>query len=114
MRWLAAALGLFNKRDKESCQFRIFIEVLKGSRSTGANVGLSSDELAYHLGISRGTVVHHLKKLLEAGIIIREGRKYALRAYNLEMLVNELQRDTRNAFEDMREIAKKIDEDLKL
>jgi len=111
IRWLAEALGMFSSRDRESCQFRIFIEILKSMRT---KKGLSSDELAYRLRISRGTVIHHLKKLLEAGIIIKEGRIYTLRAYSLEALANELERDARNAFEDIREAAKKIDEDLKL
>lgn len=111
IRWLATALGMFNTRDKERCQFRIFIEILKSTRT---KKGLSSDELAYRLDISRGTVIHHLKKLLEAGIIIREGKKYALRAYNLEALTYELQRDARNAFEDIKEISKSIDKDLNL
>lgn len=111
IRWLAAALGMFNPRDKESCQFRIFIEILKSLRT---KKGLSSDELAYRLRISRGNTVHHLKKLLEAGIITKEGKKYTLRSYNLESLIYELQRDARNAFEDIKEVAKKIDKDLGL
>jgi predicted transcriptional regulator len=99
-------LGLFNVRDKDKSCFRIFIELLKAAKHRKA---LSSDELAYHLGLSRGTIVHHINKLMEAGIVITEGSKYILRVYNLKELIDEVERDIKNTTEQLRDIAKDID-----
>src|SRR3989338_4739748 len=73
LQWLGSSLGLINLRDKDKSCFRIFIELLKSAKSHHA---LTSDELAYSLSLSRGTVVHHLNKLLESGFVINEKNKY--------------------------------------
>ncbi len=106
--WLGKSLGLFSERDSESSLYRVFVELIKSSRS-GA---ISSDELAYRLGLSRGTVVHHLNKLLESGMIVREGRGYLLRDANLEALVDELRKDLRRTMDTLKEIARQIDDEL--
>lgn len=106
LQWLGAALGLFNLRDKDKSCFRIFIELLKSSKK---GIPLTSDQLADKLELSRGTVVHHLQKLMEAGIVIPEKSRYLLRVDNLEMLIDEIQRDTYRAFEDLKQVASEID-----
>jgi len=54
---------------------------------------LSSDELADRLGLSRGTVVHHLNKLLDSGIIVQAHRGYILRVDSLRELIQSLKKD---------------------
>lgn len=107
--WFGQSLGLFSERDKDSSLYRLFVEMIKNSR---AGRPLTSDELAYRLKLSRGTVVHHLNKLLESGIVVTERNRYALRVENLEVLVDELRRDIRRAMEGLKEIARQIDEEL--
>jgi len=70
--------------------------------------------LAYKLKLSRGTVVHHLNKLLESGIIVADRNRYILRVNNLEVLVNELRKDIRRTMDALKEIARQIDEELRL
>ena len=111
LKWLGYSLGLFSERDKDSSLYRLFVELLKCSRGSHA---VTSDELARRLDLTRGTVVHHLNKLLESGIIVEERNRYALRVRNLEILVDELRKDIRRTMEDLREIAKQIDEELRL
>ena len=111
LKWLGHSLGLFSERDKDSSLYRLFVELIKSSRSRRA---LTSDELAQRLDLSRGTVVHHLNKLLESGIIIGERNRYMLRVENLEVLVDELRKDIRRAMDDLKEIAKQIDEQLEI
>ena len=111
LRWFGQSLGLFSERDKDSSLYRMFVELIKSTRRGQA---LSSDELAYRLNLSRGTVVHHLNKLLESGIIVSEHNKYALRVANLEILVDELKRDLRRTMENLTDIAKQLDEELGL
>jgi predicted transcriptional regulator len=109
LQWLGSSLGLFSLRDKDKSSFRVFIELLK---ATKRHEGLNSDELAYRLGLSRGTVVHHLKKLIDSGLVVSEKKKYLLRVDSLGTLVDEIERDMKQACEDLKQIAKEIDEKL--
>ena len=111
LRWLGHSLGLFSERDKDSSLYRLFVELIK---STRGNRPITSDELAQRLDLSRGTVVHHLNKLLESGIVIADRNRYTLRVRNLEVLIDELRKDVRRAMDDLKAIAKQIDEELEL
>lgn len=109
LQWFGSSLGLFGLRDRDRSCFRLFIELLKAAKGQDR---LSSDELAYKLELSRGTVVHHLNKLMEAGIIIHEHNRYFLRVESLKMLVDELKKDIRRTIDDLDEIADEIDKTL--
>jgi predicted transcriptional regulator len=111
LQWLGSSLGLFNLRDKDKSCFRIFIELVKTAKKQDT---ISSDELALRLKLSRGTVVHHLHKLEEAGIIIHEKKGYILRVNNLSNLVDELENDLLRTCEKLRGVANKIDTKLGL
>lgn len=111
LKWFGSSLGLFGLRDRDSSCFRIFVEMVKSSMDKKA---LGSDEIAYRLSLSRGTVVYHLNKMIEAGIVISEKRRYMLRVNNLEILIDEIEKDTARACTDLKEIAKKIDKELRL
>jgi len=111
LQWFGSSLGLFNLRDRNSSCFRVFIELLKSSRKQRP---LSSDQLAYMTGLSRGTVIHHLNKLIESGMVISEKRGYILRVSNLKVLVDEIEKDMKRTFDDLKEMAKQIDKELGL
>lgn len=111
LKWLGHSLGLFSERDKDSSLYRLFVELIKSCKSSRQ---MTSDELARRLDLTRGTVVHHLNKLLESGIVIEDRNRYALRVANLEVLIDELRKDVRRAMDDLKEIARQIDEELKL
>ena len=109
LQWVGASLGLFNLRDKDRSCFRIFVELLKSSKK---GLGLSSDEIALKSGLSRGTVIHHINKLIEAGLVIVEERKYVLREAKLEPLIDEVEKDIIRSLDGLRAIAKDIDKKL--
>jgi len=109
LQWLGNALGLFNLRDRDSSCFRVFITLVKRARH---DQGISSDEIAERLSLSRGTVVHHLTKLMDSGLVLRERTRYILREENLSQVVKDLQRDVENIFTELREVAKEIDDKL--
>ena len=111
LQWFGSSLGLFNMMDKDKSCFRVFIELVK---SANAKETLSSDVLAAKLGLSRGTIIHHINKLIEAGLVVHEGNKYILRVDNLKSLVDEVERDIKRACEDLKEVAKEIDSRLGL
>ena len=111
LQWFCESLGLFSPRDKNSSCFRVFIELLKA-----AKIGkpLSSDEIAFRAGLSRGTVVHHLTNLIASGLVLVEKNKYILRANNLEDLIQEIKKDSERVFDNLTNIAKELDEELGL
>ena len=110
LQWFGSSLGLFNLRDKDKSCFRIFIELLKASK---VNRSITSDELADHLDLSRGTVVHHLNKLMETGLVVYEKRGYMLRVKNLSALIDELEDDMKRTCDSLRKIAGDIDTRMK-
>lgn len=109
--WFGDSLGLFNLRDKDKSCFRIFITLLKAAKQDKA---LSSDEIAAQLNLSRGTVVHHLNKLMEQGIIVHAENGYILRVSNLKVLIDEIEKDVERGLGDLKEIASDIDKRLGL
>ena len=111
LQWLGSSLGLFNLRDKDKSCFRVFIEMIKNAK---LGKPLSSDEIAYSLGLSRGTVVHHLNKLLDSGIVVEAERGYILRVSNLRDLINEVEKDLERTLDELREMAEEVDKSLGL
>ena len=111
LQWLGTSLGLFNLRDKDKSCFRVFIELLKAAK---LKIPLSSDQIAYRLGLTRGTVVHHINKLMGAGIVVSEKGKYMLRVDNLKELIDEIERDIERNCNVLKEIADDIDKRLGL
>ncbi len=111
LQFLGNSLGLFNMRDKDKSCFRVFIELLKAAKRKHP---ISSDELAFRLGLTRGTVVHHINKLRNAGIVVHEGKSYFLRVDRLEALIQEIRKDLMRTCDDLEGIAKEIDKELLL
>ena len=111
LQWFGNSLGLFNLRDKDKSCFRIFIELLKAAK---AKRPLSSDELAFRLNLTRGTVIHHINKLMDSGIVVYDGKMYMLRVDNLKDLVDEVEKDIERTCSDLKSIADEIDKRLGL
>lgn len=111
LQWFSSSLGLFGNRDKENSCFRVFVELIKAARKGQT---LSSDEIANRSHLSRATVIHHLNKLIESGLVIADNNGYILRVENLEELVEEVKRDLNRVFEDLRIMAEDLDEELGL
>ena len=111
LQWFGNSLGLFNLRDKDKSCFRIFIELLKAAK---AKRPLSSDELAFRLNLTRGTVIHHINKLMDSGIVVYDGKRYMLRVDNLKDLVDEVEKDIERTCSDLKSIADEIDKRLGL
>lgn len=111
LQWLGTSLGLFGERDRDKSCFRIFIELIKAIKATN---GLSSDELADRLSLTRATVIHHLNALMERGIVRHEGNRYVMRGDRLTLLVDDLQRDMQRTMEEMKQAAEELDRLLQL
>ncbi|MBW3020862.1 helix-turn-helix domain-containing protein [Candidatus Woesearchaeota archaeon] len=111
LQFLGSSLGLFGLRDKDKSCYRIFLELLKAAK---IKVGLSSDELAAKLELSRGTAVHHLNKLMEAGIAINIRNRYYLREENLKYVILKIKKDLEDSVNELIDIAEEIDDAIGL
>ena len=109
LQYIGDSLGLFNSRDRNSSCFRIFIVLLKKAKFDEIS---SSDEIADGLGLTRGTVVHHLNMLRDSGLVIREKGGYILRERNLKKLISEIKRDLNNTMDHLIDVAKIVDQKL--
>ncbi len=111
LQWLGSSLGLFSLRDKDRSVFRIFLELIKAAKR---GKPLSSDELAEAVALSRGTVVHHLNKLIQAGLVVHDGKHYWLRDNSLKLLIDQLHDDIERSFNELRQAARELDQLLEL
>jgi len=109
LQWLSQSLGLFGERDREKSCFRVFLELLKAEKEGKI---LSSDTLAKRAHLSRGTVVHHLTRLFESGLVTSTNKRYRLKVQNLEGLIYGVEQEVHQILEELRSVAKEIDEDL--
>lgn len=110
LQWLAKSLGLFGERDKDKSCFRVFISLLKYSSTEKP---LSSDQLASLTNLTRGTVVHHLHRLENAGLIIREKRGYLPRETSISKIIYQIRKDILALFRDLEKTAQRIDRTFK-
>ena len=111
LQYLGGSLGLFNLRDKDKSCFRIFIVLLK---SLKREPSMSSDEIAARLNLSRGTVIHHLNKLMNSGIVESQQNKYFLKVENLNELIDNIEKDIYKTLKNLRDVAKDLDKGLDL
>lgn len=111
LQWFCDSLGLFGKRDRDKSCFRMFVVLLKSLHSTQS---LTSDELSEKVGLSRGTVVHHLHTLIGSGLVIRDRNKYMLKVDNLSSLVEEVEHDLIRTMNNLRHVAEILDKRLEL
>jgi len=110
--WMCRSLSLFTNRDADMNAYKIFRALLQSSKN---NEPVSSTILAGDLKLSRGTVLFHLQKFSQAGLITRvKGRKYTLRKTNLEETIEAMMKDIEGMFERIRKVASEIDKELGL
>ena len=103
---ISQSLGLFTKRDKEKSCYRVFLELVKNKN------GLSAEEITITTNLTRPTVIHHLKNLLDYNLIIKDKSKYKIKKESLNSLVDFLENEVNAALNELKEIAKDIDKEL--
>ncbi len=109
IKWVCESIGLFPVRDYDSSMYRLFLELLKDAKK---NQKSTSDELAYKLNLTRGTVIHHLNKFIVFGLVEKEKNKYYLKEKNMKDIINFFEKETKKLFEELKKIAEKIDEEI--
>jgi len=108
--FICRSFGYFSQRDKHSTAGRIF-RLLVHETAEGTD-GLTSDQIAEALNLSRGTIVYHLNSFIAAGLVVRERNLYRLRSQSLQKSIEEIKQDTQRIFNEMLKIAQAIDDEL--
>lgn len=108
--WLCRSLSLFTKKDADKSAYKVFKILIKSSLKGKPK---TSTEIADELDLARGTVLFHMKKFYDAGLVERApGRRYVLREPSLEETIQDMMRDSERIFERLRKIAADIDEEF--
>lgn len=111
LEWICRSFGFLEPRDKRRTAYRVFRAIIEAARK---NEGLSSDEIAEELALSRGTIVHHLNKMIKSGLVIYHEGQYKLRGRNLATTIEEIRLDMGRVFESLKDVSKTIDDLLHL
>lgn len=107
LQWLSKSLGLFSERDKEKSCYRVFLVLLKEKKP------MSSEEIADNTNLTRATVMHHMNKLIEAGIVDSMKDRYFLRD-DIDNLIDDIETDIMTTLKEMKKTTKHIKDSLKI
>jgi predicted transcriptional regulator len=111
IQYFGRCMGLFGLRDKDQSCYRLFIELVKSARDGDP---ISSQELAYKLDLTRGTVVHHLNHLMNAGIVKVSENRYSLKESSLKLVIKSVKLELDEAMENLKQVALELDTELGL
>ena len=105
IRWFCEALGLSAESgdDLEERILKDFIYAAFRDR------GLSSSEIKLDRPTPRSTVVYHLNRFVDLGLVVKRGRRYYLRATDMAKVVEELEYDMNREMMKMLDMARELD-----
>ena len=107
IRGISDMFGLLDSdRDKERSCYRVFIELVDKRKP------LRSDDIAFNSRLSRGTVVFHLNKLIESGLVVNEDNKYKLTEKKLSIIIRKIRKELSEYLKEAEEIAKDFETKL--
>jgi predicted transcriptional regulator len=107
--WLCESLCLSSGRDIGFTAVKIINEVLKNLSN---DKRISSEIIAKDLKVSQGLVNHHLRNLIDAGILIRDKNQIFVNGGTLKEAVSTIKREINYVIEDIEQIAEDIDAEL--
>ena len=107
LQWLMEVLGISERFSRDYAEILMRI-AKKGVSKVGTGT------LAEERGTKRTTLVYHINRLVSMGLVVREGRDLQLRASCFERTIEEIERDVLRMFEDMKRVAREVDEALGL
>lgn len=109
--WVCDTLGFISSRDKEKTAFKILRALIHSAKE---EKGLTSEELTRIVEPTIGSVIYHLKKLMKAGLVVKLGSAYELRMGSLLRTIEEIEREIDITLDDIKRVAKDVDEKIGL
>lgn len=110
--WFCNSFGLSSGRDTENIATQIVHDLLQQISEREDRV--SSDAIAENLDVNLSRVNHHIRNLINAGLIYRQKRALHLRGGSLKAAVQEMRKDSERMFQELEEMAEEIDEQMGL
>lgn len=104
--WICESLGFFEPIDKEKTASAVFKEIIKNAEKGKL---LTSTELAEKIGMSRGSVINHLNRLIRSGLVEKQGHYYLPRSKSITRTLEEVEDEIDSIFRRMEQSAKQID-----
>lgn len=111
LKWICDSLSLVSGRDVEDSSFKIMSELLNKFSEKDM---VSTETLSDSLGMDSPRINHHLRRLMESGIVNREKRKVVLRGRSLTDSIKEMKRDSDKLFEKLMDVSKRVDREFGL
>jgi predicted transcriptional regulator len=106
IKWFCAALGFPAEGIGISIEEQMLKKFIMASQE---NKGLPSSEFHFKPKIARSTVIYHLNRFIEAGLVIKKGRKYYLRGAEMQRTMEEIQYDMEREMRRMIDMAREFD-----
>lgn len=111
IRWICDSFGLSSGRDTESMATRIVTDML---RMLAEEDRVTSESIADNLDVRLARVNHHLRNLIDSGMIYRRKRLLYLRGGSLKAAVQEMRKDSERIFDELEVMAEEIDRKMGL
>ncbi|HDN82037.1 MAG: replication/maintenance protein RepL [Methanomicrobia archaeon] len=111
IKFLCDVLGLSTGRDTDNTTCKVFKKIVVHSSRRGVT---TTKDICEEINMSRGSVVNQINKMIEAGMLRKEGNYYVLRRKNLIRTIWEIREDILRMFEKIEEIAEELDEEIGL
>ena len=103
-------LRIVEERDVDGTVVRVVRTILR----EGRDGPVGGTELAEASGLKRVTVLHHLRRLEELGLVQRSGHKYALAPSSLEDMMESMRQETLAMLAECKGLAREIDSEFRL
>lgn len=106
IRWFCRVFGLSNPEEKDPIEEQILLEFARAAQHSD---GLTSSELDIDTDLARSTIIYHLNRFIEVGLIVKKGRKYYLRGSEMQKAIEEIEYDIEREMRRMLDTAKEFD-----
>ncbi|MCK8518061.1 winged helix-turn-helix domain-containing protein [Methanoculleus sp. 7T] len=106
LQWFFSSLGIGEGRDIDQVAQRILITLLEHQISGN---GVPVERISRDLDISSSRINHHIRNLVDAGVVYRQKRLIYLRGSSLQSMVQELRKDALRVLDDLEAAAAEID-----
>ncbi len=111
LEWICRTFGYLESRDRHQTAYSILKALVEAAVQ---DRGFSSEELAERLSVTRGTIIHHLNRMMKNGLVIFHESKYKLRERSLRNTFEEVRRDLNRVFMNLSEVAAIVDNTLSM
>ena len=105
IRWFCSVFG-FSSDGENGVEETIFRHLAEAAYH---HEGLTSSELTEDMDMARSTVIYHLNRFIDSGLLVKRGRIYYLRASELSKTIEEIEYDIEREMKRMLDTAREFD-----